>query len=181
MAAGSEDGDGEVVGGNNVHVQLEDHSTSSGEGVELECPPLRPGPVEPVCEPAVRRKDDGDAGEGKQVQHGNTSGKGSSQTTWSIRQEHGGNAPNKPAENHEARRPSATDPQSLRTPTKRSAVQLWTRALVQHDLFTALIYCCILFNTVTIGISDVSIDRDPKGFVAGFIEISDWIILAIFT
>jgi hypothetical protein len=172
--SGDGDGDGEVIGDNNVHVQLEDHSASSGGGLELECPPMRPGPVEPdTCEPAVRRKDDGDAGEGKQGQHGSTSGKGSSKTAWSIRQEHGGNAPNKPAENHGAR--------TTRTPARRSAVQLWTKALVQHDLFTALIYCCIFFNTVTIGISDVSIDRDPKGFAARFIEISDWIILAIFT
>ena len=59
--------------------------------------------------------------------------------------------------------------------------RLWLRQKVSHRYFTSFIYLCIAWNTVTIAMNDIEVDRNPQSILAVVSDVSDWVILVIFT
>ena len=62
-----------------------------------------------------------------------------------------------------------------------SPVKVWCCRLVKARSFNAFLYLCIAFNTVTIGMNDLDVERNNAHRLRGVVKISDWAVLGVFT
>jgi hypothetical protein len=62
-----------------------------------------------------------------------------------------------------------------------SPAKVWCCRLVKARSFNAFLYLCIAFNTVTIGMNDLDVERNNAHRLRGVVKISDWAVLGVFT
>ena len=77
--------------------------------------------------------------------------------------------------------PAGSDASSRSTRPPPSSAQESCRRLVKNQAFNAFIYLCIAFNTVTIGMNDLYVERDNAHRLRSVVDISDWAVLCVFT
>ena len=55
------------------------------------------------------------------------------------------------------------------------------RNMVNNKTCSAFIYACIAFNTITIGMNDLYVERNNAHTLRAVIDVSDWAVLCVFT
>ena len=62
-----------------------------------------------------------------------------------------------------------------------SPAKVWCCRLVKSRSFNVVLYLCIAFNTVTIGMNDLDVERNNAHRLRSVVEVSDWAVLGVFT